>query len=239
MSSIIPLPQVPLILALDTSSSLGSIALAHGPELLLSRAFEADHGHSQRLLPALEALFEAAGRTPAEVDLFAAVIGPGSFTGLRVSLASVRGLAGARPCFGALATDVAAWAVRGKASRVLALTDLCHGEVFGSVHDEAGALISGREAGELGAVLSTLRPTLGEGPRVAAGSAAIRHRAEIGAALSGIDFATIDEGLAPHLAGLAAVRADERTTVPSGDLLPFYLRDPLTRGLLNSQPKPR
>lgn len=235
MSSITPSAPAPLILALDTSSSLGSVALGRGERILAARAFAADHGHSQRLLPAIDEVFAEAGLPPGDVATFAAVVGPGSFTGLRVSLACLRGLAGSRPCFGALATDVAAWAARGRALRVLALTDLFHGEVFGSVHDESGALVSNRESGDLQAVLAALRGL--PGPGLAVGSAALKHRDEIERGFPGIAFMNLDEGLAPHLAGLAAAQAGHSTNVPAGDLLPFYLRDPLTRGLLHSKPK--
>ena len=228
----------PLILALDTSSSLGSVALACGGELLKARSFEADHGHSQRLLPAIEALFSEAGVDGRAIDRFAAVVGPGSFTGLRVGLACLRGLAGSRPCFGALATDVAAWAARGRGSRILAITDLFHGEVFGCVHDEQGEPISDRESGELGDVLATLKSSL-NGPALAVGSATLKHRAQIESALEGVTFVSLNEGLAPHLAGLCAVRASDANTSPAGELLPFYLRDPLTRGLLGTPPRAR
>jgi len=234
--SIIPSRPLPLILALDTSSSRGSVALARGGTLLETRAFEADHGHSQRLLPAIEGLFSDAGLGVDEVDLFAIVVGPGSFTGLRVSLACVRGLAGTKPCFGALATDVAAWAARGRGSSILAVTDLFHGEVFASAHDEAGALVSKRESGDLAGVLGALRDFV-RGPAVAIGSAAEKHAAEVSAAFPGIEVLTLDDGLAPHLAGLAQATASPETTGPAGELLPYYLRDPLTRGLLNSQPR--
>lgn len=236
--SIIRSRPLPLILALDTSSSLGSVALARGGILLETRAFEADHGHSQRLLPAIEGVFSDAGLAVGDVDLFAIVVGPGSFTGLRVSLACVRGLAGTKPCFGALATDVAAWAARGRGSRILAVTDLFHGEVFASAHDEAGALVSKRESGDLAGVLGVLRDFVSE-PAVAIGSAATRHAAEISAALPGIEVLGLEGGLAPHLAGLAQETASPETTGPAGELLPYYLRDPLTRGLLNSQPRPK
>ena len=238
MPSIIPSRPLPLILALDTSSSLGSVALARGGTLIETRAFEADHGHSRRLLPAIEGLFTDAGLGVDEVDLFAIVVGPGSFTGLRVSLACVRGLAGTKPCFGALATDVAAWAARGRGSRILAVTDLFHGEVFASAHDEAGALVSNRESGDLASVLTALRDFV-SGPAVATGSAATKHAAEISAAFPGIEVLALEGGLAPHLAGLAHTAASPETTGPAGELLPYYLRDPLTRGLLNSQPRAR
>lgn len=226
---------MPLILALDTSSSLGSVALARGGTILKTRAFEADHGHSQRLLPAIERVFSDAGLGVGEVDLFAVVVGPGSFTGLRVSLACVRGLAGTRPCFGALATDVAAWAARGRGSSILAVTDLFHGEVFAGAFDEGGALISNRESGDLLVVLGALGDFL-SGPAVAIGSAATKHRTEIEAAFPRIKVLALDGGLAPHLAALAEAKASVETTCPAGELLPFYLRDPLTRGLLNPKP---
>lgn len=238
MPSISPPPVAPLILALDTSSSLGSVALRRGHEILCAKAFEADHGHSQKLLPAVDSIFTEAGLAARDVSIFAAVTGPGSFTGLRVSLACVRGLAGERPCFGALATDVAAWAARGRGKRVLAITDLFHGEVFGSVHDDNGALISGREAGELGAVLAALGAFLRGGP-IGVGSAAVKHRAVIAEAIPGVEIMELPEGLAPHLASLAEANASSATMCRASELMPFYLRDPLTRGLLNSQPRAR
>lgn len=231
-----PPSSAPLILALDTSSSLGSVALSRGGEVLKAKAFEADHGHSQKLLPAVDSVFTEAGVQAGDVTLFAAITGPGSFTGLRVALACVRGLAGDRPCFGSLGTDVAAWAARGRGQRVLAITDLFHGEVFGSVHDEAGALISGREAGELGTVLKALGAFLA-GSVIAVGSAAVKHRDRVAEAVPGAEFLDLPEGLSPHLASLAHAHATEVTTCRASDLMPFYLRDPLTRGLLNSQPK--
>ena len=201
-----------------------------------ARAFAADHGHSQKLLPALESVFSEAGGGAEDVGIFAAVTGPGSFTGLRVSLACVRGLAGERPCFGALATDVAAWAARGRGKRILAITDLFHGEVFGSVHDEDGALISGREAGDLQAVLAALGGFLNRGA-IAVGSAAVKHRAAIGEAIRGVEILESPEGLAPHLASMAEQSVSSTRLCRASDLMPFYLRDPLTRGLLNSQSK--
>jgi tRNA threonylcarbamoyladenosine biosynthesis protein TsaB len=224
--------RLPLILALDTSSSLGSIALTRGSEMIGENAFEANPGHSTRLLPAIDALFRAAGISAADIDLFAAVVGPGSFTGLRVSLACVRGLALGKPCFGAIATDVAAFAARGRGAQTLAVTDLFHGEVFATVHDRDGRRLSGHEAGELPLVVEKLRPLL-VSDVVAAGSATLRHRQALSTLLPDLRFVELPEGLAPHLAMLAARDATSANTVPAPDLLPFYLRDPITRGLLD------
>jgi tRNA threonylcarbamoyladenosine biosynthesis protein TsaB len=231
-------PPNPLILALDTSSSLGSVALGRGGAVLEALSFEADHGHSQRLLPAIESVLAAARVQVADVDLFAAVSGPGSFTGLRVSLSCLRGLAGRKPCFGALAPDAAAWAGRGRAANILAITDLFHGEVFGGVYNGLGNLVSKHESGDLTSVLKSLRSSL-TGDLMAVGSATLKRRTEIESWCPAIGFLDLPEGLAPHLASLAAARATDKTTCSSSDLLPFYLRDPLTRGLLNPPPEDR
>ena len=234
----LPAPtQDPLIFAVDTSSSQGSVALSLGPSLLGTRTFGEGKSHSQLLLPATADLFEEAGRDIGEVDLFAAVIGPGSFTGLRVSLACVRGLAAGKSCYGAVASDVAAWAARDRGADVLALTDLFHGEIFGGVYSDAGDLISARESGLFEPVTASLRAHASATPLLI-GSAALRHRDELARVFPGGVFVELLEGLAPHLAHLASVRADNTTTCRARDLLPFYLRDPLTRGLPPSAAEP-
>ena len=136
----------------------------------------------------------------------------------------------------AVSTTVAAWAARGQGARTLAITDLFHGEVFGCVHDTDGRLISKHESGDLGVVLASLGEHL-TGGVIAAGSAILRHRAAIENALPGARFLELPGGLASHLASLASESATPNTTSKASDLLPFYLRDPLTRGLLHTQPR--
>lgn len=237
VSSLAASPSAPLILAFDTSSSTGSVALSRGEVLAGVRTFEADRGHSRKLLPAIEGILDDLGLHIGGVDLFATVIGPGSFTGLRVALACLRGLAGERPCFGALAPDVAAWAARGQAESTLAITDLFHGEVFAGVYGPDGARLSSHESGELESVLAALRPFI-KPQSVAVGSALRRHHEAVETILPGINRFDLDEGLAPHLASLAFAQAAANPPQPAHELLPFYLRDPLTRGLLNPKPKP-
>jgi tRNA threonylcarbamoyladenosine biosynthesis protein TsaB len=81
------------ILGIDTTSRSGSVALVEGTAVLgclqISRALD----HSEHLLPSIEYLLSRLGITASEVGGIAVSVGPGSFTGVRVGLASVRGLA--------------------------------------------------------------------------------------------------------------------------------------------------
>ena len=81
------------ILALDTSTPAGSVALAAGGELTECRVGDADRTHGERLPGDVTALLATHGLTPADIDRYAVCSGPGSFTGLRVGLATIQALA--------------------------------------------------------------------------------------------------------------------------------------------------
>lgn len=85
-----------LILALDTSSAAGSAAIVRDGAVTIEREGDGSRTHGERLPLELMALLRDAGTTLAAVDRFAVVTGPGSFTGLRVGIAAIQGLALAR-----------------------------------------------------------------------------------------------------------------------------------------------
>jgi len=80
----------PLILALETSSRVGSVALALGPELLEEVQFSGPMQHSAELFPTVEGLLKRHERTPSQIDQVHLAIGPGSFTGLRIAVAMAK-----------------------------------------------------------------------------------------------------------------------------------------------------
>jgi tRNA threonylcarbamoyladenosine biosynthesis protein TsaB len=82
------------ILAVDTTTSSGSVALLENERLLGEFCLESPETHSARLFRAIDALLEAAGGLGVrEVDGFAVAAGPGSFTGIRIGLGAVKSLA--------------------------------------------------------------------------------------------------------------------------------------------------
>jgi tRNA threonylcarbamoyladenosine biosynthesis protein TsaB len=130
----VPDSESPLILSLETATRAGSVALARGAQLLALRGSDAQASRSARLLQSVEEILEEAGASLPDVELFAAASGPGSFTGLRIGLATVKSFAAtlSRKCVGI--NTLAAVAHAAGASRcTLAMIPAGRGEVFGQL----------------------------------------------------------------------------------------------------------
>src|SRR6185503_10926469 len=121
----------PLILAMETATRAGSVCLALGSEILASVAGDASASHSSDLIENMQRVLSEAGRELREVDVFAAAEGPGSFTGLRIGLATAKALATSmeRNCAG-VSTLAAVAAAAGESDRTIALLPAGRGEVF-------------------------------------------------------------------------------------------------------------
>jgi len=81
------------ILALDSSSTTGSVALCCGERLVAESILNVKSTHSEKLLVQIDLLLHEAGWSIADLDLLAVVTGPGAFTGLRIGIATIKGLA--------------------------------------------------------------------------------------------------------------------------------------------------
>ena len=121
----------PVILAIETGTRAGSVALARGEQILASRLGDASSSHSQDLIENIDAILQEAGVELSAVDLLTAAIGPGSFTGLRIGLATAKSLAVSLDlrCVGVSTLGAVAHAA-GAAERVIALLPAGRGEVF-------------------------------------------------------------------------------------------------------------
>lgn len=82
-----------LILGIETSTNTGSIALASDEGVIAQYSLNIEVTHSERLMPTVDRVLNDTGLAVSQFDGFAVAIGPGSFTGLRIGLATVKGLA--------------------------------------------------------------------------------------------------------------------------------------------------
>ncbi|MBI1761596.1 MAG: tRNA (adenosine(37)-N6)-threonylcarbamoyltransferase complex dimerization subunit type 1 TsaB [Acidobacteria bacterium] len=87
-----------IVLAVDTTAALASYAVARNRTLIAALCNESQAPHSQSFFGNLQTLLTKAGLSLTQIDLFAGVTGPGSFTGLRVGLSALKGLAQAAQC---------------------------------------------------------------------------------------------------------------------------------------------
>ncbi|HTV02287.1 MAG TPA: tRNA (adenosine(37)-N6)-threonylcarbamoyltransferase complex dimerization subunit type 1 TsaB [Luteitalea sp.] len=129
-----------LVLALDSSTRAGSVALARDGQVLDARVGDPDQRQAVRLPGDLTTLLTDHGLTLADVDLLAVTAGPGGFTGLRVGLATMQGLGLAlgRPIFVTGTLDLLAL-VAGEAQSDVAWCGAwmrgMRGEIFSALHD--------------------------------------------------------------------------------------------------------
>ncbi len=121
------------VLAFDTSMSACSVAVWQDNEVLAETSEMMVHGQAERLVPAIEQALKVSAVTYADLDKIAVTVGPGSFTGVRVGLATARGLGAATglPVIGILTTEVIALeARRGKNQPVAVAIDARRAEVY-------------------------------------------------------------------------------------------------------------
>ena len=125
-----------LILAADTSLPIFSVALLRDRLLLGAVALEGRSSRNEKLLPAVDWLLGESGVDRREIDLFAVTRGPGSFTGVRIGLATIQGLAlalGKPIC--AMSTHEAIALGEGNSDKIAVFDDAGRGELYVSTFD--------------------------------------------------------------------------------------------------------
>src|SRR5438552_15147921 len=131
MFEAMPNVKDPLILAIETATRAGSVTLSRGTEILSSAEGNAAESHSISLIESVENILRQAGVKLSDIDLFAAACGPGSFTGLRIGLATTKALAvcTGRKCVG-VSTLAAIAHAAGESENTIALLPAGRGELF-------------------------------------------------------------------------------------------------------------
>src|SRR5262245_3537071 len=227
------------VLALDTTTRTGSVALIDDQRVEAERGGDAMRTHAERLPQEILSLLADHQLSTSDIDLFAVASGPGSFTGLRVGIATVQGLAlvHGRRVVGVSALEALAHAA-GKAlaegSLVGAWMDAGRAEVFSALFRlsassslnwqrliEVEAAVVGGPAG----VLERWADLLGGAPVVMAGAGAVMHGELIRA--HRLNARVVDVGqLAGTIGLIAGSRAVAGETVDPAGVRPLYVRRP-------------
>jgi tRNA threonylcarbamoyladenosine biosynthesis protein TsaB len=141
------------VLALDTATEIGAIALVEEDRLLAQTQLRVEKTHSQNLWRTLCFLLAETGWGLEQIDLWAVSTGPGSFTGVRIGLATAKGLAWAtqKPLIGVSTLEVLAWSVAPTPYLICPIVDARRQEVYFAFyrHTPAGSVLMVREPGHL------------------------------------------------------------------------------------------
>ena len=130
-----------LTLAVDTTHEFGSLALLDGTEVVEEVLLHSPEGFGQVLFMRMAELLDRRGRKIQEMDCFAAASGPGSFTGVRIGLACVKGLAEAAGRPVVAVSNLEALALFGTGPSRAVVMDARRGEVYGAVYNQRGEAI--------------------------------------------------------------------------------------------------
>lgn len=216
-----------VLLTIDTSTPTGSVAVSRGETLLGEILLNVKSTHTDRLLMTLRQLLADAGLQLADVDAFAAVLGPGSFTGLRVGVATVKGLALAtgKPVVGVSTLQTLAMQIPLPRHPLCVMLDARKNEVYaGLSHWEGGRPVPSRP--EVVIAPESLLDAL-EGETLFAGDGSVAYRTLISRRL-GPRAHFVPWSLHPPRASAAAVLAlaalREGGTIPLAQLAPRYIR---------------
>ena len=125
------------VLAIDTSAECASLVLLESDGRLTEAAIHSPDGHSYRLFGELQSLLRRANVRLERIDCFAASAGPGSFTGVRVALSAVKGLATAlnKPMAAVSTLQALAWF--GETPLRAAVADARRGDTYAGLYNAA------------------------------------------------------------------------------------------------------
>ena len=225
------------ILALDAAGDRAAIGLIDGDDTPIVRMGDGTRGEAARLADLVDAALATAGCTPADLDLVAVTVGPGSFTGLRAALALAQGIGDARaiPVIGVTVGEAIAAAMTGgpdnRSRSLWVATDSRRGRLFLERMPGTPAALTG--------VFDETDLPLPSGPVDAAGDAAAQLAARLAARGTDVRLTAGRHATPAGIAQAAAARHAGR--LPPRPTLPLYIDPPEARppaGGLRPPPHP-
>ena len=218
-----------LILALDSTAIVASVALCRDDKPIASFTVKNGNTHSETLLPMVEAVLKSAGVSPSDIDLFACSVGPGSFTGVRIGTATIKGLAFGqnKNCLGVSTLEALAENLVPFDGIICPVMNARRGQVYNALFRyENGALVRlcedralsvtelAAELAEMGLPFALCGDGIAEFKRLAPDSAPVSVSA------------LLEDQSAVSVAKVALRRANAGESGTDTDLVPVYLRLP-------------
>ena len=226
-----------LVLAIDTTTRQGSLALARDGRVLATYAGDAAITHGERLPGDVRRILDAHGFRIADVDLFAVASGPGSFTGLRIGIATMQGLAlaNSKPLVGISALDAiydaacsalcsppSAMSASERDREVAVWMDAQRGQVFSAKYKNGD--VSEPALVDTPADILARWAREHTRPAVFAGDGALAYHSLIRAAAPDAQIVELPPPLASSIARLAEANVRQHGASSPDSIAPVYIR---------------
>ncbi len=132
------------ILALDSTAEVSSVAVCQGEKLLSEITINTGNTHSQTLLPAVEQALKMAELDVDDIDIFACSTGPGSFTGVRIGVATIKGIAYGKnkPCISVSTLEALAYNLTGNKGLICPVMNARRSQVYNALFKCDGVVIT-------------------------------------------------------------------------------------------------
>lgn len=133
-----------MILGIDSSAITAGCALMDNGRVIAEQFLNTKHTHSQTLLPMIESMMKCAGVSLADIDAAAVTVGPGSFTGLRIGVSTVKGMCfgAGKQCIPVSSLEAVAYNFPGIDGKIIACMDARCGQVYNAVFSSEGGVIT-------------------------------------------------------------------------------------------------
>jgi tRNA threonylcarbamoyladenosine biosynthesis protein TsaB len=215
------------ILAVDTATKSCSVAIIEAGSLSTELTSLKDQTHSKHLMELIHNALGISGFGAADIDGLAVTIGPGSFTGLRIGVSTIKGLAHAldKPVAGISSLDVLAWQCADRSYLICPLLDARKGEVYSATYRYNHDTLTPKSPETASAPEAAIQKI--KEPCVFIGSGAQLYRKRISTALGDLaHFAPQSQNIirASSVAFLSMERFKTHDTVTAADLVPHYIR---------------
>ena len=214
------------ILSIDTSSRAGSILLGEDQKVLGEINLDSSETHSVRLLSGVDYLLKNLGIRLLDLDAFAVVSGPGSFTGIRIGLTTVKGLADSTSKPVIPITALEAWVEKFPRLQgtIVPLIDARRGEVYWAVFERVGEAVRELTAGRVDKPAQMLSQLVQDEILFIGGGAAQYRDLLINCHPPGWKVAACDPFLGRSMVPIAYQRARHGQFTSALDLQAYYLR---------------
>ena len=217
------------ILAIDTSSKICSISILEDKNVIIEKHNDDEKTHSQKLMPLIDEIFKESNLTLDDIDLLACSQGPGSFTGIRIGISTVKAFADVKhiPIIGVTSLESLSYNVNTE-GLIASLIDAKHDNVYFALYklsNNEHHIVHAPTSAEITSVIATLK-SFDNSTITFVGDGSIVHKELLEKEIKNCKFASAEECNQTSVSiGISAFnKYNSSTYKPSYTLSPIYLK---------------